>query len=572
MIKRILSKFVIVFLVGLISANTLAIVLLIDQIKSMNYEFSNIYEKIEQYEVSVLREETLSEAKIIEFYKEINQKSNESINRILTIVGIVAGVVTFFSLLLAYKAPHDIDKRIDELSDLINKTKLSADEAKYQALISSAMAKPIPYEVIKKLGEIIRKYPDKPDAYVVRGFMYDEVKKYDFAITDYETAKKYGCELETYYNSMGVAYSNKNEHKKAINFYNKAIKIDSNASSYYCNRACSYDDIGEFQKALADYSKAIEIDSECYEAYFNRNFTYDQLWRIEKNQEKKKEYIQKRKEDLEKAIELNPQNGDALRLLKKFVGELLDKGILISKEEIIERNIAKFDEQIADISFESSDYKDAYDHYVDAFNYYCKQVFIEKKESYREDFNRAGYKIIRVIINANGKEDINNGNKLNPILVSTIASTAYNLYVSSEKKEAEILFKFILPDAGSALNLAFMKRRNETVMTEESAVELLELEKDKESAIWCINKALCLIDGVESDNDWLGAIEVLKRAATNVEDAIEFWSQIELVGSKENNVVFLLLALAGLRSDEKSITLRIAMAQNDGYVIPEELK
>lgn len=118
----------------------------------------------------------------------------------------------------------------------------------------------------------------------------------------------------------------------------------------------------------------------------------------------------------EKAIDSNLQNDDALRLLKKFVVELLDKGILVSKEQIIEKNIVIVDEKIADLSFESGEFKDAYTHYIDAFDYYCKQVILEKNESYQEGFERVGHKIIRVVIDADGKDDLNKGNSINPVL------------------------------------------------------------------------------------------------------------------------------------------------------------
>lgn len=188
---------------------------------------------------------------------------------------------------MAFKAPHDIDKRIDGLNEMLNGVKISSEEAKYQALISAALAKRNTYESIKKLTDVIHRYPEKPDAYLMRGFMYDDIKKYDLAISEYETAKKFGCDMGTYYNVMGVAYSNKDNHKKAINFYTEAIACDSTDSTYYCNRACSYDELDELEKALDDFEEALKYDSDCYEAYYNRNFTYDKLWRVQTDERKK---------------------------------------------------------------------------------------------------------------------------------------------------------------------------------------------------------------------------------------------------------------------------------------------
>lgn len=567
--KKLLSGFIIIFLVVLIALNTLINIMVIDRIKDINYHMKKINEKISIIETSDIREQTLSEEKIVELYKELSDKTDEAINRILTLVGIVAGIVTFFSLLLAYKAPHDIDKRIDDLNTMIGETKIATEEAKYQAMISSAMAKTTRYESIKKLSEIIHKYPEKPDAYVIRGFMYDDIRRYDIAITDYETAKKFGCDLNTYYNSMGIAYSNKGNNKKAIVYYSKAIKIDINNASYYCNRACSYDELEELEKALKDYDKAIELDPDFYEAYFNRNFTYDKLWRQETDIKQRNEYIQNRKDDLEKSIELNPEDDKAAKMLKKFIGELMEKGIIANPLD----RIAEMDEKIADVNKDAGNMEEAYRHYNSALDYYAKQVYVNKKEHHNDDVDRIINKIIEIILNKNESANIIIDDKTNPLLTTQIASMGYKCYIDGDKVNAEILFSSILPLNGSALNLAFMKRRNETVSTQESVMKLLDMAEDKDSAIWCINSALCYIDSIEVDANWGTAINIVKNASSDIENAIEWWSNQDLVGKKESNVVFLLLIYSGLYSEsDESINNRIRSAEQDGYIIPEEYK
>lgn len=567
--KKLFSGFISIFFVILIAINTLGGILLLDRIIVIKNDIKSLKNEITTIDFNTVREENISEAKIIEFYEEISEKSSEAIDRILTIVAIVASIVTFFSLLLAFKAPHDINKRIDELKSNLLEAKESSEEAKYQALISSAMAKEDRYAVIRKLTDIIHKYPQKPDAYLIKGFMYDDLKKYDLAINEYKNAKKYKCEMSTYYNAMGVAYSNKNNNKKAITFYSKAIEIDPECASFYCNRACSYQDEAQYEQALNDYDKAIEIDEDCFEAYFNRNYVYDELWRKEKDSKKRLEYIEKRKADLEKAIDLNPDNDTAPKILKQFINELIEKDILKTPEQVI----AKIDEKIADINIDIGKNDEAFNSYTESIDYYAKEVIINKKEFYQKDFNRLKEKIINLILNKKESDNIKIDKYTSPVVINELSKAAIEKYIKGNKKESEILFRAILPLNGSSLNLAFMKRRNETENTEESVLELLNMDDEQTSAIWCINKALCYVDGPEEKDNWSKAIDIVKKIKFDIENAVNWWRDIKIVGEKENNIVFLLLHFANIYHDDNyTPEQRISLVERYGYIIPEEIK
>lgn len=96
MIKKIFWNFIVVFFIVIIVFNTMLCIFCIDRLKAANDKIDIIDDKIAIIEVDGVREETLSEEKIIQFYREINDKTNEAIDRIITIVGLVAGIVTFF--------------------------------------------------------------------------------------------------------------------------------------------------------------------------------------------------------------------------------------------------------------------------------------------------------------------------------------------------------------------------------------------------------------------------------------------------------------------------------------------
>lgn len=556
-LKYFFSSFLLLFFSILIVGNSLAIILLIDDIHRIDSQIKSIKENISTIEVNYTREQTLSETKLLDFYHEIDQESNEAINRVLTIVGVITGIFTLFSLLLAYKAPHDIDKRIQELDNHIIGVKKSADEAKYQALISSAMARTSGYNKIKELNSIIRKYPDKPDGYIQRGIILNDQKKFDLAIVEFELAKKFGIDMNIYYNGMGVAYSNKDENKTAIGFYTKAIELDKNDASYYCNRACALDDIGNISEALLDYEKAIELDSYHFEVYYNRSFIYNKLWQKETDELKKEEYKQLRKKDLEKAIELNPDDTNAQKILRE----------LINQSNEPESFIAKLDEKIADISVEEGETNDSVKSYLDAYQYYMSSKL-------NNDCERIENKITKLVISISDvdkQQNIKNDVKINKsLLYFIIYKKAMQMYLGNDKTNSEICFNFLYPD--TALNLAYMKRRKETKIVERSTVELLDACEDKDSAVWCVNRALCYVDGDIAHNDWHQAVDEVKKSKKDIDSAIEWWMDISVVGEKENNVVILLMQLSYLYNDDVPINERIKSVEKFGYIIPADYK
>ena len=127
---------------------------------------------------------------------------------------------------------------------------------------------------------------------------------------------------------------------------------------------------------------------------------------------------------------------------------------------------------------------------------------------------------------------------------------------------------------GWAINLAFMKRRNETTITSLSLLELLDICEETTDAIWCLNKSLAYVSG--SDNheiSWEKAVETATKITENIENALEWWGDVEIVGNSEHNMVILLLLLTKKINfhDSKSIDERINQARSDGYFIPENI-
>ncbi|MDE7131300.1 MAG: tetratricopeptide repeat protein [Lachnospiraceae bacterium] len=121
------------------------------------------------------------------------------------------------------------------------------------------------------------------------------LKDYTNAVKCYKNAIDKQPATSTFYNDLGLAYSNLGEHQKAIENYSKAIEVKPDYETAYYNRGATYDDLKEYEKAIADYNKAIELNPADQSAYNNRGYTYNTLGEYDKAIA-----------DFSKAIELAP--------------------------------------------------------------------------------------------------------------------------------------------------------------------------------------------------------------------------------------------------------------------------
>lgn len=503
-------------------------------------------------------------------YVEISEKADAEMSRLVTAVGILATAYTIFGSLIVFKAPNEIDKRIRKLEELVSQVEESADEAKYQAeiidaVVNSYNGKMTNYDKLRRISAVIERYPLKADAYFQRAFIYDNMKKYDEAIRDYKMGHKYeGVGDASYYSDMGVTYNKKGELSKAISFYSKAIKLTPDDPDIYANRGSCYDDQGKYDLALADYNTAIEIDEDCKQAYINRSITYGKLLDKEDDEEKKKEYHDLLISDLNKALELDPEDLFVKNMLVRRLRTEIDA----------DRVIADIDERIGDIETKEGHPFEAFKHYIDSARYYLIEVLIHGKDCW-DTVER----LISKIHGIGEKDIIPQIDSISTELSNfcqLLRGIAVQLYVKGKKDIAEKSFLILLSydtDKGCALNLAFMKRRGETCLTELPTIDLLNQCSNKNDAIWCINKALCYVTGVEGHEiNWNEAMNVMRSAQENKGEAVQWWSDVEVVGEAENNMVMVFVNLTEEFSIEDHVSLedRISQARKDGYHIPED--
>ena len=318
-------------------------------INSNKNEIDSINKKIAELQTDshTEKELTITEEDFHKYYIELSDKADDGMNKLLTVVGIIATTYTVFGALFIFKAPREIEKKIEEIDKSVSETKIfaenietsakeamnlatevkasadeakdsakeakdSAEEAKYLTEILDALTNEVNgpltnFDKLRNLSNVINKYPDRSSAYMEKGFIYNKMGKYSEAIEEYENALERGADKAKIYNAMGIAYNDKGDNDKAIEDYSKAIKLDENYANAYNNRGIAYDDKGEYDKAIEDYTKAISLDCENWRAYQGRGLAYKNLMKKEKDQAKKEELRKLMEADFKKAEELKPK-------------------------------------------------------------------------------------------------------------------------------------------------------------------------------------------------------------------------------------------------------------------------
>lgn len=501
----------------------------------------------------------------------ISDNAKAEMDRLVTTVGVLATVYTIFGALIVFRAPHEIDKRIADLDNWVREAKESAENAKYLAEINEALTictenEFTNYIKIKSITKIIDKYPDKPEAYIQRGFIYDRMEKYDEAIIDYRIARKKGYDDASIFSNIGVAYHNKKEYVKAERYYSQAIAKDSNDSAYFSNRGACYADMKRYNKALDDFTSALKIDPEERDVYINRALTYKSLQEEATSEAQKNDYHEKIIDDLKKALEIDPDHKKTKRLLEENSRD---------EKEFFEF-ASSFYEQIGDMNKDNP--QKALMCYFEAFEnkylYNTEEIDNSTDVLYRlvnkiHSIARDDIDIEQVIEKTSKSEELCRG--LNAIGIKAYEEGNHLI----AEKAFMLLIEYIPESTSGYINLAYMKRRGETQIIQLSVNELIsKVENDeKGDAILCVNKALCHVSNIDGfEQSFQAAIAEIDSITQNANQAIAWWSDIDIVGQKEHNMVMLLLEKSKYPfeiENEVSIEERIQAAQDAGYCITD---
>ncbi|MBQ9516943.1 MAG: tetratricopeptide repeat protein [Eubacterium sp.] len=562
------------------------IVSIISLVGYMNYavEVKQIRKELNSFIDSVEDPKTITD-EYIEFCESVSNRTDSAINEIITIVGIFASIITLLGVLITFNAPKDIEKDIDEIRNILEETKNLADEQKYNLEVSDASREKTIYHRIKALSKVINDYPNKWQAYLYRGCEYDDKEEYNNAINEYKSAKKRGCDDETYYNNMSISLSkrakatnNRTDFVQAIDYISKAIEIDPEDSIYYSNRGGIYSDIGKNEKALEDYDRAISFDPQNYEAYTNKAILYIELKDNTDNSDLYISYRNKAIDCIKQAIRLNSEDNYNLKRLDKLLkDDLSNKSKDDDSHELFADLIFDINEKMGDIDVSEDNFIDAISNYTNAlikFNIPVESVILSNLSIIERICDKI-YKCERNMPSVDISESINR--KLQ-IFIIMLLKIAYSKYTEGEVEKAGLLYEYstILSGFGSSSsnNLAYMIRRGEYVSERFSISELLSCKTPEEtSAFLRINRALCILKGQGFERNVEDALREINTCENDLDSAISWWSDEDLVGKSESNIVLLLLCLLEKIDIDESVNINqmISQANEDGYNLPDNI-
>ncbi len=147
-----------------------------------------------------------------------------------------------------------------------------------------------------------------PQAFIdhyVLGISYQNLGKLDLALEEYKTSLKYRPDYAPPRNNLANIYAQLGKTDLAVEEYKKAILSDSSYEKSYYNLAILYHKKGKSDFAIQYYLKAIEVNQRYELAHLNLGRVYH-----------KKGLVESAKEEWQKVLELNPDNKEAMNLLK----------------------------------------------------------------------------------------------------------------------------------------------------------------------------------------------------------------------------------------------------------------
>lgn len=136
---------------------------------------------------------------------------------------------------------------------------------------------------VEALTKAIAKDPTNFGAFLNRGVAYDNLKQYDKALADYDSAIAIVPAFGRAFHNRGHVYNTLEQYEKAVADYDEALKhtdnlvIDAQGAIVAVDRAAVYYDRGnalyslkKFDDAVASLTSAIALDGQFAAAYHNR--------------------------------------------------------------------------------------------------------------------------------------------------------------------------------------------------------------------------------------------------------------------------------------------------------------
>lgn len=114
---------------------------------------------------------------------------------------------------------------------------------------------------------LLARQPELADAHFNLALLYKKIKRYDDAISSYESAISHGINnVQEAYSNLGVLYAELRQKDKALQMYNRALEIDPGYIPALFNLAGLHEESGERQKATELFNQIQSLNPDHWES------------------------------------------------------------------------------------------------------------------------------------------------------------------------------------------------------------------------------------------------------------------------------------------------------------------
>jgi tetratricopeptide (TPR) repeat protein/energy-coupling factor transporter ATP-binding protein EcfA2 len=163
-------------------------------------------------------------------------------------------------------------------------------------LYDSAMA-------VANMNNLIALYPDEPEAYASRGYIYIMLESDADVVANYSQAIALDPNYAEYYIRRASAYQNLGEYQSALDDYDMAQSLEQDNEWLYTSRAFLHTELAQYDQALADLNRAVTLNPNDVTVYQLRGMVYGLLGQYDDALT-----------EFDRALEIDPDNASVFEL------------------------------------------------------------------------------------------------------------------------------------------------------------------------------------------------------------------------------------------------------------------